>query len=256
VDREDEKVKPSRSPHLSIIIPAYNEEPRIGDSLQSILAYLKDSPWDYELIIVNDGSHDRTVDVVGSFLDETVNITVLDNEMNRGKGYSVKRGVLAAKGRYVLFTDTDLSTPIQDVEKLIKALEEGFDVAIGSRALPASEVTVHQKWYRESGGRLFNLVVQMLTLPGIKDTQCGFKCFTREAAQRVFPRQNLQGWSFDVEILFIARRLGLSIKEVPVVWSNSFDSRVSFLKDGFRMVTDLIRIRLMHRKIKPASSQD
>ena len=249
MDREDKTLKSSEPLHLSIVIPAYNEESRIGKSLEKIIAYFKKNPCDYELVIVDDGSEDRTLEIVETYRDQAVNLTILNNEENRGKGYTVRKGMLSARGRYILFSDTDLSTPIQEVEKFFKALHEGFDVVIGSRALPASEVAVHQKWYRETGGRLFNKVVQILTLPGIRDTQCGFKCFTREAAQKVFSRQKLPGWSFDVEILFIARRLGFSIKEVPVAWSNSFDSKVSFLKDGFGMVTDLIKIRYVHRRM-------
>jgi dolichyl-phosphate beta-glucosyltransferase len=249
MDREETALKSPEPPHLSIVIPAYNEEARIGQSLEKIIAYFQNSKCDYEIIIVNDGSDDRTAEVARSYFDGPVRGTILNNKMNTGKGYSVKKGMLTAKGRYILFSDTDLSTPIQEVEKLFQALHAGCDIAIGSRALPSSKVSVHQKWYRETGGRIFNKVVQMLTLPGIKDTQCGFKCFSREAAQKVFPRQKLEGWSFDVEILYIARRLGLLIREVPVEWRNSFDSRVSFLKDGLRMVMDLIKIRYVHRKI-------
>jgi dolichyl-phosphate beta-glucosyltransferase len=233
-------------------MPAYNEASRIGQSLEKILQFLEHKSWAYEILIVNDGSRDRTLEVVDAYRERTDRLNVLDLGENRGKGFAVREGMLAATGRYALFTDTDLSTPIGEVDKLLEALEGGFDVAIGSRALPASDVRVHQKWYRETGGRLFNKVVQLLTLPGIRDTQCGFKCFTKEAARRVFSRQRLPGWSFDVEILFIAQRLGFSIKEVPVAWSNSFDSKVSFLKDGLGMVADLIKIRYMHRKIDPA----
>jgi len=235
---------------LSVVIPAYNEESRIGESLEKIVSHLKERKFDYELIVVDDGSQDRTLRVIRTHLDASIPATVLSNDVNRGKGYTVKKGMMAAKGRYILFTDTDLSTPIEEVEKLLDALRSGHDVAIGSRALAFSKVVIHQRWYREYGGRLFNKLVQLLTLPGIKDTQCGFKCFTREAARKIFPNQTLDRWSFDVEILYIAKRSGLSIIEVPVIWYNSFDSRVSFLGDGLRMAMDICKIRYVHRKSK------
>jgi dolichyl-phosphate beta-glucosyltransferase len=239
-----------QQPYLSIVLPAYNEEGRLEVSLPRILQYLSAKRWAYEIVVVDDGSSDRTSEIARARLDGVPH-EIVRNEPNRGKGYSVKRGVLDAKGRYVLFSDTDLSTPIEESEKLIEALDRGADVAIGSRALRESRIEKHQPWRREILGKLFNRFLQILVMPGIEDTQCGFKCFRREAVEPIFSRQTLDGWAFDVEILFIARRLGYRIAEVPVRWINSEVTKVNALADGMRMVLDALRVRRIHGDLRP-----
>jgi dolichyl-phosphate beta-glucosyltransferase len=225
---------------LSVVIPAFNEAERLPPTLERVLAYLRGCGRSYEVVLVDDGSRDQTVararELGGAAL------TVLANEVNRGKGYSVRRGMLAARGERRLMTDADLSTPIEDLEPLWGRLDDGYDVAIGSRALPESNVEIHQPWYRENMGRIFNALVRVLAVPGLKDTQCGFKLFSAAAAEAAFSRAQLDGFSFDVEALFLARRLGFRIAEVPVTWRNDAASRVG-LWSGFRAFPDLLRIR-------------
>ncbi len=229
--------------YLSVVIPAYNEEQRIGRSLQTILAYLRQQPYAAEVVVVDDGSHDATAYLVAPLCGKVPPVYLLQNGRNRGKGFSVRNGFLHACGKYLLFSDADLSTPIEDVEKLFVALREPCDVAIGSRALPDSRVEVHQPWYRENMGRLFNVFVQALAVPGILDTQCGFKCFTREAALAICERMTCERFGFDVEMLYLAQRLGYRVREVPVVWRNSPQTRVHALRDSGSMLCDLLRIR-------------
>jgi len=230
--------------YLSVVVPAFNEERRIAESLTRVLVFLKTQPYDWELVVVDDGSSDRTSAATAATASEAgVAVTLLRNQANRGKGYSVKRGVLAATGRYIFFTDADLSTPVEELANCLPLLEAA-DVVIGSRALPGSNIAVHQPAPREAMGRLFNKFAQLATVPGIKDTQCGFKGFTRKAAQDVFSRQRLNGFGFDVEILYIARKLGLKVAEVPITWADSVSSRVSPIRDGIGMFGDLLRVRL------------
>jgi dolichyl-phosphate beta-glucosyltransferase len=233
--------------HLSVVIPAYNEERRILKTLERVAAYLQEQEYGSEVIVVDDGSRDRTVDVVASFQVRHP-VRLLRNEVNRGKGYSVRRGVMNARGRYILFSDADLSTPIEELEKFWPEFEGGADVVIGSRALPESEILVHQPRYRELMGRVFNICVQAVALPGLRDTQCGFKAFTQKAARIVFSRQSIEGWGFDAEILFIARLHGLTIREVPVRWLNSEESKINSLSDSVRMFRELLSIRWKNRK--------
>jgi dolichyl-phosphate beta-glucosyltransferase len=228
--------------YLSVIIPAYNEAQRIGNTLHAIHAYLQRQPYSAEIIVVDDGSQDGTASLVRAF-DTTPPICMLQNDRNRGKGFSVRRGFLHARGEYLLFSDADLSTPIEEVETLLAALYESCDIAIGSRALPGSRVEVHQPWYRENMGRLFNLFVQALAVSGIHDTQCGFKCFRREAARAICQRMTTERFGFDVEMLYLARRLGYRVREVPVVWRNSPQSRVRVWQDSIAMINELLRIR-------------
>lgn len=233
---------------LSVIIPAYNEEARIKNTLEKIHSYLKNQDYTYEIIIVNDGSTDNTWALVNEIAQKIKEVRILKNEKNRGKGFTIKKGFLNAKGKYLLFTDADLSTPIEEVKKLISWLKKGYDIAIGSRALKESHIQIHQPWYRELAGRIFNLFVQAMAVPGIKDTQCGFKCFAQKAALEICERQKIERFSFDVEMLYIGRRLGYKIKEVPICWFNNPHTKVNFLKDGYRMCLDLIRIRLNELK--------
>jgi dolichyl-phosphate beta-glucosyltransferase len=230
----------SEAVDLSVVIPAFNEAVRLPPTLERVLAYLRRSGARHEVVLVDDGSRDDTVARARAIGGES--LRVLQNEENRGKGYSVRRGMLAARGARRLMTDADLSTPIEDLARLAGRLDAGYDVAIGSRALPDSNVEIHQPWYRENMGRVFNAAVRVLALPGLRDTQCGFKLFTAEAAEAAFSRAQLDGFSFDVEALYLARRLGYRIAEVPVTWRNDAASRVG-LWSGFRAFPDLLRIR-------------
>lgn len=230
------------NPHLSIVIPMYNEEKRIGGTLRRILEFMKEKNYTWEIVAMDDGSRDRSIAVAKEILAGAPH-RVIPNEQNMGKGATIRRGMLEAKGDLRLFTDADLSTPIEELDKLKDAINRGHQVAIGSRALKESQLIQRQPWYREMMGRTFNLIVQILHLPGIKDTQCGFKLFTSEAAEAVFPRQSMTGFCFDVEILTIAKRLGYRIAEVPVRWIDSPQSKVSPIKDSMKMFWDLLRLK-------------
>jgi dolichyl-phosphate beta-glucosyltransferase len=232
------------APYLSVVIPAYNEEQLIADTLSKVTAFLDSKPYPYEVIVADDGSRDRTREIVSQIAAKKREVRLLDERPNRGKGFSVRSGFLAARGKLVCFSDADLSTPIEDVDKLIAWIDRGFDVAIGSRALAESDVQVHQPWWRELMGKTFNAFVQTLAVSGIKDTQCGFKCFTNAAARQVFSMQRLDGFSFDVEALYIASKLGYRIMETPIKWVNRFESRVNPLLHPLQMLRDLIRIRI------------
>lgn len=233
-------------PYLSIVVPTFNEEKRIENTLLSILAFLRDQPYETELLIVDDGSTDQTCQVAANTIQDYP-YQLLQNFKNLGKGAAVGKGMMAASGKFILFTDADLSTPIDEVARFLKHLEAGCDIVIGSRALPNSNVEVHQKILREGMGRIFNLFARLLAFRNIQDSQCGFKCFKREAAKELFSRQKLIGFSFDAEILFLAQRLGFRIYECPVTWRNSSASRVRLLRDPFLMFLDLLRIRWLHR---------
>lgn len=229
---------------LSVIIPAYNEEERLAKSLPAVREFLVQrlgSSW--ELIIVDDGSADNTAGVADDFF-EPGEVTVVRNERNRGKGYSVRQGMRAAKGSVLLFSDADLSTPIADFDKLYDYIRQGYDVAIGSRSLSGSNVTVHQAWYREGMGKVFNKLVCLLVVDGFIDTQCGFKCFRKEVADTVLPKMTIDRFSFDVELLFLAQKAGYKIAEVPVEWHNVLQSRVRIVRDTLNMLCDLFRIRI------------
>jgi dolichyl-phosphate beta-glucosyltransferase len=228
--------------YLSIVIPAYNEENRIGATLRRILNYLNGQSYEGEVLVVVDGSQDRTIEVVREFAEKSANIRVLNNGFNRGKGFAVRRGMLESRGAFLLFSDADLSTPIEEVERLLMYLQNGYDVAIASRGLPVADIRVRQPWWRQLMGRIFNRFVQALVLPGIRDSQCGFKCFPRKVARRVFSRQRIDRFGFDVEVLWIARRLGYRIAEIPVTWINDPLSKVHPIRDSFWMLVDLIRI--------------
>lgn len=232
------------NPRLSVIIPAYNEEPRLAPSLQTIYDYLRDRSYGYEIIVVSDGSRDRTVGVAEDWRPSGCPLRVIDRKENRGKGYTVREGGELARGDYVLFSDADLSTPIEEVEKFWPHFREGYDVVIGSRNLKESRLEIHQPFYREIMGRVFNALVRFIAVGGIKDTQCGFKCFTRDALSSVIPLCRIDGFSFDVEMLFITRKLGHRIKEVPVRWLNAPGSTVSPVRDSLLMFLDVCRIRL------------
>ena len=226
---------------LSIVIPAYNEEQRLPATLDRILAYREQLPVAVaEILVVDDGSRDGTAALVEA---RGGMIRLIRNPGNRGKGYAVRSGMLAAKGDWILSTDADLSAPIEELGKLIAAARrESAVVAIGSRALDRKLVKVHQPWMREASGRAFNLVMRLVTGLPFRDTQCGFKLFRKDAAREIFSRQIEDGFSFDVEDLLIARTLGLRSVEVPVEWSNVEGTKVS-LAQGMKSFTDLVRIR-------------
>ncbi len=231
------------SPKVSLIIPAYNEEKRLPRSLEEIYQYLEQQSYSYELIVIDDGSTDHSVRVVQEMFAAFGSGTVLQNGRNRGKGYSVRQGVLRSRGDYVLFSDADLSTPIQEVEKLFGSLRQGYDIAIGSRGLRESDVQRHQPWYREGMGKIFNRIARSLFLTGFSDTQCGFKCFRGEVARALFRQQRIDHFSFDVEVLFLAARHNYRVKEVPVQWLNEPNSRVHAIRDSVKMLRDLLKIR-------------
>ncbi|MEK7845778.1 MAG: dolichyl-phosphate beta-glucosyltransferase [Nitrospinota bacterium] len=236
------------TPYISIVIPAYNEEAVIKKTLEKVAEYLEGRYPSYEIIVVCDGCKDNTAGLAEQAAKANKRIRVLSRNANMGKGFSVRQGCLEAKGDYIIFTDADLSTPIDEIEKLLKWLEEGYDIVIGSRAIKESDIQIHQPWYRETMGKTFNLFVQVIAVKGIKDTQCGFKGFKKEAVQPVFTRQTINGFSFDVEVLYIATRLGYKIKEVPIRWLNRAESKVNPLTHPLQMLTDLIRIRMLDWK--------
>jgi dolichyl-phosphate beta-glucosyltransferase len=229
--------------YLSVVIPAYNEEGRISTTLIKIKDYLNMQAFSWEIILVDDGSSDRTVEIAKKIL-EGENLTVIKNNTNCGKGYSVKSGILRSKGEIILFCDADLSTPIEELEKILMFINKGWDIVIGSRALPDSDIQVHQRWYREIMGKVFNFIVRSFILDGFKDTQCGFKCYKREAALAVFGRQKIKRFAFDVESIYIAQKIGFKIKELPVRWINSPGSKVRLIGDSSSMLLDLFRIKL------------
>jgi len=228
---------------LSIVIPAYNEERRLGPSLEKIRGYLAAKQYNAEIIVVDDGSTDRTAEVAAAALEGRLPYRVLRREKNMGKGFSVREGVLASSGEVILFTDADLSTPIEELGKFLGRLDEGFDVVIGSRALPGCEIRVRQSAPRETMGKIFNRLVRLFVMKGCLDTQCGFKSFRRAAAMDLFSRLQTRGFSFDVELLVLAGKLGYRVGEVPVVWCNSPPSRVRIVRSSWRMLRELWRIR-------------
>jgi len=234
--------------HLSIIIPCFDEESRLGPSLERIREFLAPKPYSREVIVVNDGSRDGTAALaarqIGAFDSSGIELRVIENPGNRGKGYSVRHGILQARGQVALFTDADLATPIEEADKLITPIErDDCDVVIASRALDDSIIPVRQSIVRETAGRTFNVIMRRIVGLPFKDTQCGFKAFRRDRVRTVFERQQIEGFGFDAEILFIAQRQGLRLLEVPVVWRHVESSKVRLLTDSRRMFTDLIKIR-------------
>ena len=227
----------------SIVIPAYNESARIGRTLSEVIRSIEKNGWNAEVLVVNDGSTDDTTAIVQSFATAHPIIRLIKNEGNRGKGYSVRHGMLAAAGSIVMFTDADLSSPMDEAERLFAALREGADVAIGSRWLERKRQTIHQPLYRQFFGRCFNAVTRMVMRLPFADTQCGFKAFTSSAAQTIFQLQRIERWGFDPEILFIALKRGYTVREVAVTWGHDERSRISYLKDGIKMLEELMYIR-------------
>ena len=234
--------------HLSVVVPAYNEEGRIGRTLAGIRGYLEGRPYASEIIVVDDGSLDRTAARAEEALRGMPGARVLRRSVNRGKGFSVREGVLAARGAFILFSDADLSTPIEELDKFWPLIDEGCDAVIGSRALPGSDIRIRQNPVRELMGRTFNLFVRLLLFRGIPDTQCGFKLFRRTAALDLFTRLRTPGFGFDVEVLYLCRTAGYRVGQVPVVWRHSRPSRVRLVRGAAGMLGELLRIKLRRRK--------
>lgn len=232
------------NPLLSIIIPAYREEKRIGASLDRIFSFLDSQGYISEVLVVDDGSPDDTVRVTAEAATGRSNFRIIQNETNRGKGACVRRGMLEARGRYLLFSDADLSTPIEETTRFLEKMSDGYAVVIASRALRESRIVIFQPWYRQIIGKTFNRIVRILLVRGLCDTQCGFKMFTREAAKTIFPLQKIERFAFDVEILFLARKFGYRIFETPVTWQDSPFTTVKIAGDSFSMFAALLRIRL------------
>lgn len=231
-------------PYLSIVIPAFNEAHRIGGTLEIVREFMQSRSFPSELLVVDDGSTDEMRQTLADAAKRDPNLRVLENHTNRGKGFSVRRGVLEARGKFILFTDADLSTPIEEADKLFAALENSkADAAIGSRAVDRSLIGVRQPWFRDFGGRGFNLLVRAATGLELHDTQCGFKLFRRETTRRAFELQQAVGFGFDPEVLFLIERLGGKIVEVPVRWANNPATKVRLLRDPPRMLLDLVSIR-------------
>ena len=231
-------------PFLSVVIPAYNEALRLGSTLEKVREFVDSRNYAVELIVVDDGSTDQTPAILDEFQRRHAPLRVLRNEPNRGKGFSVRRGVLEARGEFVLFTDSDLSAPIEETNKLLAALEStGADAAVGSRALKRRLIGVRQPWHREFAGRCFNLLVRAFTGLKIRDTQCGLKLFRRATTRRAFEMQLIERFGFDPELLFLIERLGGKIVEVPVRWNDNPATKVRFLRDATRMFLDLVVIR-------------
>jgi dolichyl-phosphate beta-glucosyltransferase len=233
---------------LSIVIPAHNEETRLPRTLGQVFAYLEKQTYTCEVIVVENGSKDRTFEIASEFAQGHPALRVL-HEQEPGKGNAVRRGMLEAIGEYRFICDADLSMPIEEIIKFLPPQLVDFDIAIGSREAPGA-VRYHEPSYRHWGGRLINYIIQLLILPGLNDTQCGFKCFRAPIAQKLFEQQTLPGWSFDIELLYLARRSGYRLVEVPIQWYYGAESKVNAVRDALRMIGDIFRIRsnAMHNR--------
>ncbi|HWF06426.1 MAG TPA: dolichyl-phosphate beta-glucosyltransferase [Candidatus Angelobacter sp.] len=230
-------------PKYSIVIPAYNERKRIGSTLEQVLEHLRAQKWNAEIVVVNDGSRDETASFVQSFATEHPRVRLIENPGNQGKGYAVRNGMLNARGQVLLFTDADMSSPITEAAKLFTALENGADVAIGSRWMDPSLQFQRQSLKRQIMSRAFNLFTRaVLTFP-YHDTQCGFKAFTREAAKKIFPLQRITRWGFDAEIIYLAHHMKFKVAEVPVTWGHDEGSKIHPWRDGMYMGIDTLKIR-------------
>lgn len=231
---------------ISVVIPAYNEERRLPNTLRTIIDFVSVRNEEFEIIVVDDGSKDSTYNSAKEFGDS---IYVYTLEKNSGKGAAVRKGVLEATGDLIFFTDADLSTPIYEMDKLLNDLKNSFDISIGSRAVDYSMIKVHQPFYREFMGKTFNKIVQLLVIKGIKDTQCGFKGFKNKVAKETFSKTLIDGFSFDVEVLYIARKLNYKISEVPVEWYNDQQTKINPIKDSYKMLKEIFKIRKLHKNL-------
>ncbi len=232
--------------YLSVVIPAYNEEKRIKKTLLEVDKFLSDQNYAYEIIVADDGSSDGTVKLVKNLKENIKNLIVINNKENHGKGYVVRQGLTEAKGKYRLFMDADNATTIDQVQNLLPFFKEGYNVVIGDRDLKESQIKKHQPFYKEALGDMGNLLIRVLAVPGIKDTQCGFKCFSARFVEEVFPKLKINRWGFDIEILALAKKFDYKIKTVPVVWINDEKSKVSMggyvntLKELFQIKWNMI----------------
>jgi dolichyl-phosphate beta-glucosyltransferase len=231
------------SPNYSIVLPAYNESERIAETIEKIFTFAAQRGWQTEIIVVDDGSSDDTAEVVQRCAATRPGVRLLRNPGNRGKGYSVRHGMLQAQGEILLFSDADLSSPIAEAEKLFAALAGGADIAIGSRWLKTELQLRRQPLYRQFYGRIFNLALRLILGLQFKDTQCGFKAFSRHAAHALFPLQKIERWGFDPELLYLAKRQHLRVEEVPVAWAHRQGTRINPLRDGMRMFVEMLQIR-------------
>lgn len=234
--------QPARTPLLSIVIPAFNEQNRLPESLAQVDAFVSAQSYPIELIVVNNNSHDATYQIAEDFVQGHAYARVL-NEPRQGKGAAVKCGAMAGEGQYLFICDADFSMPVEEINKFLPPALDAYDVAIASREVPGAR-RIDEPGYRHLMGRVFNFVVRVLAIPGIQDTQCGFKVFRRDVAHDLFQLQTIEGWGFDVELLFIALQRGYRLVEVPITWYYRPQSRISPLKDSFTMVLEVLRVRL------------
>lgn len=234
------------APFLSIVIPAYNEEFRLPKTLEQVLSFSEIQPYATEVLVIENGSQDRTFEVAQAIAERHPNMTVMQ-ESGRGKGLAVRRGMLQARGEYRFMCDADLSMPVEEINRFLPPALQDFDIAIGSREAPGS-VRYNEPQYRHLGGRAVNTMIRLLALPGLQDTQCGFKCFRAPAAEKLFRLQTLTGWSFDIELLYIARLHGYQIVEVPIHWYFDPESKLSVVSDAVKMGMDILTIHLNQAK--------
>jgi len=234
------------NPYLSIIIPAHNEENRLPNSLEQVFRFLEKQPFTSEVIVVENGSSDKTLQVAQAFASQHENFHVIQNDW-RGKGLAIQRGVKEARGEYLFLCDADLSMPVEEISKFLPPQLKNVDIAIASREAPGS-VRYNEPYYRHLTGRVFNTLIRLLVLPSLQDTQCGFKCIRADVAGDIFPYQTLTGWAFDVELLYIARHHGYKIIEIPIHWYFNADSKISVFRDSLRMFLDLLLIRRNARR--------
>jgi glycosyltransferase involved in cell wall biosynthesis len=228
---------------LSVVIPAYNEELRIEKTLLSVSEFLKNQSFDYEILVINDGSHDNTAGLVQKLEAAIPKLKLVNNKDNHGKGWVTKQGMLEASGDVRLFMDADNSTKVEEVAKFLPFFDQGYDLVIGSRRIQGSVIAVHQPWFRDLQGTIFRLIVHTLVPLSVTDSQCGFKAFSAKAAQSIFSKQSIYRWAFDVEILALARKQGYKIKEVPITWIDDSDSHVK-LSGKIHMLLEVIEVRL------------
>jgi glycosyltransferase involved in cell wall biosynthesis len=229
-------------PFLSIVIPAYNEENRLPKTLEQVCSFIEKQTYSAEVLVVENGSHDRTFEVGQHFAEQHPLVSVL-KEPERGKGNAVRRGMLAAQGEYRFMCDADLSMPVEEINRFLPPELDGFDIAIGSREAPGA-IRYNEPQYRHLGGRAVNTMIRVMALPGLHDTQCGFKCFRAVIAEELFRLQTLSGWSFDIELLYLARRRGYRIVELPIHWYFHPESKLNVVQDAFKMGTDILTIHL------------
>ncbi len=240
---------PQDNPKVTIIIPAYNEEERIRPSMEKIIEYVRARGGNMEILVVNDGSLDKTAEVVETFMKDAPFLRLLNNPQNMGKGRTVQNGVMDARGEYIYFTDADLSTPIEEVDRFLQEIEK-YDAVIGSRSMQGANIVIHEPFYREILGKVFCAFVRLFFVPGFVDTQCGAKMFRREPARKIFPLVKISRFAFDVEVLYLALKFGYRVKEMPVTWYYSANTRVRTFIDGPQMLMDLFYMKWAHRNIK------